>query len=364
MAARGTGIRKEQRSGRTVLVIDFTYKDASGKWRRYRRDANVQMATPARAEADRLRRLAAETGSVGEQSTQAATASPQQVTQAATITLTEFVDGVWSRVWKPRYSQATQDRYTDLLGQGVKEHFGGYPLDQITGMHMRAYAAKLAERGVQIKPHQSFVSSLLKAAVEAGELAKFPDNWPRLPKQKKSSPDSPTDDEVQEIVSRAGGWLKVAVALAAYAGMRSGEVRAAEVRDVDLDKNRITIRRAMSGDAVKDTKDHEERSIPIAPPLRPILEQAIKDKLPKARLVLNKDGTTPKRQDLWDDLAALLRRNKMRHRSFHSLRHYFCSALIDRGIPVPVVQRAAGHSDLKTTQRYVHALRSLDTIWG
>jgi integrase len=70
-----------------------------------------------------------------------------------------------------------------------------------------------------------------------------------------------------------------------------------------------------------------------------------------------------RRAALWNDLDALLRRHGLRHRSFHSLRHYFCSALIDRGIPVPVVQRAAGHSDLKTTQRYVHALRSLDTVW-
>ena len=90
----------------------------------------------------------------------------------------------------------------------------------------------------------------------------------------------------------------------------------------------------------------------------------MKDKLPRARLVLTEEGTTPKRQKMWSRLAALLKRHRMRHHSFHSLRHYFCSALIDRGMPVPVVQRAAGHSDLKTTQRYVHSLRTLDGIWG
>jgi len=315
-----------------------------------------------------LRKLAADSGSVGEvvapKDNKGRGAATLLEAHAASITFNEFIDGTWSKLWKPGYAETTQERYDDLLKQGVRTHFGQSPLDKITGMQMRAYSAKLAGRGVQIKPHQSFVSSVLKAAVEAGALEKFPDNWPKLPKQRKSSPDSPCDVEVEDIVRLARGWLKVAVALVAYAGMRSGEVRAFEVRDVDLAKNTITIRRAMSCKKQKDTKDHEDRTMPIAPPLRPILEEAIKDKLPKARVVINKDGTTPKRQDLWNDLAALLKRNGLRHRSFHSLRHYFCSALIDRGIPVPVVQRAAGHSDLKTTQRYVHALRSLDAIWG
>ena len=111
------------------------------------------------------------------------------------------------------------------------------------------------------------------------------------------------DDQV--IVERATGWLKVAAALAAYAGMRSGEVRAFEVRDIDFEKNRIIIRRAMSEKAQKDTKDHE-RSVPVAGPLLPILKEAAKDKLPKARVVVTKAGTTPSRQKVWYRLTALL----------------------------------------------------------
>jgi hypothetical protein len=38
----------------------------------------------------------------------------------------------------------------------------------------------------------------------------------------------------------------------------------------------------------------------------------------------------------------------------HSLRHTFCSHLAMRGAPTRAVQELAGHSDLKTTQRYMH----------
>jgi integrase len=39
----------------------------------------------------------------------------------------------------------------------------------------------------------------------------------------------------------------------------------------------------------------------------------------------------------------------------HALRHTFCTRLILKGVPVPVVQRLAGHADIATTMRYVHA---------
>jgi len=46
----------------------------------------------------------------------------------------------------------------------------------------------------------------------------------------------------------AGGWLGLAIMLAGLAAMRSGEVRALEVRDVDFDGHRILLRHALSED--------------------------------------------------------------------------------------------------------------------
>lgn len=41
--------------------------------------------------------------------------------------------------------------------------------------------------------------------------------------------------------------------------------------------------------------------------------------------------------------------------SFHQLRHSFCSTLVRNGVSVEAVRVLAGHAELKTTQRYVHA---------
>ncbi len=89
--------------------------------------------------------------------------------------------------------------------------------------------------------------------------------------------------------------------------------------------------------------------------LRAVLVPLIKDKLPQARIIVNREGRTPHRQHVLTALKNLLRRFGLRERSFHSLRHYFCSKLVSCGASVEAV-RLLGRSDLAITQRYVHAL--------
>lgn len=43
--------------------------------------------------------------------------------------------------------------------------------------------------------------------------------------------------------------------------------------------------------------------------------------------------------------------------SVYALRHYAITFWLRRGIPVHVVQKMAGHTNLSTTQRYVHFLK-------
>ena len=63
----------------------------------------------------------------------------------------------------------------------------------------------------------------------------------------------------------------------------------------------------------------------------------------------------PRRQEVLRLLKAAQKRLGLPTRSFHSLRHDFCSALVRGGASLEAVRTLAGHSDLLTTQRYVHA---------
>ena len=108
----------------------------------------------------------------------------------------------------------------------------------------------------------NLLRTLLTAAVETGALEAMPD-LPKAPPPGRKVPSAPSTDEVNAMLANATGWLSVAVALGALAGLRQGEVRALEVRDVDLKQGIITVRWALSENRPVAPKSGDERVIPI-----------------------------------------------------------------------------------------------------
>jgi integrase len=150
-------------------------------------------------------------------------------------------------------------------------------------------------------------------------------------------------------------WLKTAIALGVYAGLRSGEIRALEVRPIDLKRDLLMVKQALSANEVCSPKSGRERVVPIGPELRAILVEAIKDKLPHARVVLTMRGTTPSRQIFLNRLHRVQEKHGLQPRTVHQLRHAFCTWLLQHGADVELVRVIAGHEDIKTTSQYLDA---------
>jgi integrase len=148
------------------------------------------------------------------------------------------------------------------------------------------------------------------------------------------------------------------VRVAAYAGLRQGELLALRWRDIDFAGSALTIARAMSAGVESSTKSGLVRRVPLADQAAAALD----------RMSRREHFTTP--GDLvfcnvlgrpLDD-SALRRRYRraqaaagVRPLRFHDLRHTFGSLLAMRGVDVVTIQKAMGHSTLATTSRYLHA---------
>jgi integrase len=342
-----TGVRRVIRGGKPRLVIDFRYTNKEGVRTRFKRDAGVQSLAAAQAEAKRLMARATETGEV-EQPPAPAEASP------LAVTFEEFVVGPFERLFMPSYRLATATRYRGLLRQSIMARFRSLRLDRINIGHIREYAAEIQRRGHQTKPFIAYLRTILRAAVDSGHLDKLPDFPAGLMRSSHKLPDAPSSTEVEAMLT-ASGWLGVAIALAALAGMRCGEVRAIEVRDVDFEGGRVLVRRALSEDVSLTTKSGRERVVPLVPELEARLREAMKGKLPRARIVVWPDGVTPRRQEVLYQFWKHLKKRSLRRWSFHSLRHHFISELVRRGASPEAVRVLAGHSKLEMTQRYAHA---------
>jgi integrase len=176
---------------------------------------------------------------------------------------------------------------------------------------------------------------------------------PRLPKVPRTLPKSMTDADAIRILAAASDTGKVAIALAYYGGFRANEVRGLRWSDVDFKTGFITVRRGICGGEEAPPKSHAERQVPMAGPLRALLEPRSKKKpSPWAPVAITAFGKPWGDHGLRQMFERAQKRAGLEGWTFHSLRHGFATTLFRRGAAAPVVQKLLGHADLKTTQIY------------
>jgi integrase len=149
------------------------------------------------------------------------------------------------------------------------------------------------------------------------------------------------------------------VRLAAYAGLRRGELVALRWRDVDFEGRKITVRRALSGDTeLRSTKSRRAREVPLPDQAAAALERLSR----RGEFMGADDYVFANRFGRRLDPSALRRRFERARDTvgleplrFHDLRHTYGSLLVAGGIDLPSVKAAMGHSRITTTERYLHA---------
>lgn len=139
-----------------------------------------------------------------------------------------------------------------------------------------------------------------------------------------------TRDEILALAIAARGQaIEDAILLAAYTGMRLGEIARLKPEHLHGDVIRLA----------SDTKTARPRTIPI----HPVLIDAL------ARLPLPV-GIKRIQQGFARARAAIGRPDI----HFHDLRHSFASLLVQAGVPLYTAGLLLGHASTKTTQRYAH----------
>ncbi|NRA44993.1 MAG: site-specific integrase [Oligoflexales bacterium] len=147
------------------------------------------------------------------------------------------------------------------------------------------------------------------------------------------------------------------VLFALRSGLRKGEIGALSSRDVFLDKGFIMVRRAFSTKENKmknTTKGKTFRRVEINADMIQILEKRMR------RVSSDKDLLFNIKMNSIKFFSRTCRLAKVKEIHFHSLRHTCLTNLangygMDKPLPLPQVQRIAGHREISTTMRYVHA---------
>lgn len=351
-------VRTETRRGERRWLIDIRYSKPDGTRGRFRRYAEVQTLTAARAEDRRRLMLLATTGYPFERAeVEPEGASSEESPEPEEMRTFESVAKDYLEQFAPSHLKpSTRAGYRKVIEAHLIPVFGALKLDEIDAAAVRKLDAKLqakkrrpsTRRNVQLVLR----SILRRYAVEARIL----DVAPQLPKLPKSGATITTTlmvDEVKTLLEASSAAERVAFMLGGYAGLRAGEIRGLRWRDLNLVQGMLVVRRSICQGEVAAPKSGHERLVPLVRELREALEEI-------AERPLDAPVTRGPRKP-WTDwslnkafVRACRRAGLQRTWRLHDLRHFFVTSLFRANLPAPLVQKLAGHEHLATTQRYAH----------
>ena len=189
-----------------------------------------------------------------------------------------------------------------------------------------------------------------------------------------------TMEEVTDILQAAESeplQIRALVEVALFTGLRRGEIVGLKWKDVDFDKRLLSVKRSIY--KPKDQKALEKapkskcsiRTIAIPERLCDTL-RAYKEHQDRhasfmghawqnlGYIFTEEDGYVMNPHTPTKQFSKFLKRHNIRHLKFHGLRHTSATMLLANGCDIKTVSVRLGHSDIETTNIYVHALESVD----
>ena len=342
----------------TGWVAKINYRDHTGKWRQAARNV-----TGRRQAEDAERQLKNDREKLN---------LPDQRPPGPAVPTT----GAYLKEWLASLRDvrsSTAKRYKECLAHAIRE-IGDVRLDRLKPQIIESVYTSIDERGLSrrtaLNVHRVFKKALSEAVDRFEYLERSPMGGVKSPRPTKFDHYRLSLAELDKILA-AGDATSVGPLLrvAAWTGLRLGEVLGLKWSDLDLEGARLTVRRSIttSGHIGEPKTRKARRTIVIFPwtvdVLRGVLQQQILDKLnapPGAYGSLYAD-------EGWmfaDKLGHHLTQWNVHYHwrrivtgegvnlpdvRLHDLRHWAAAHLLGRGWPLAVVAERLGHEQMSTT---------------
>jgi site-specific recombinase XerD len=228
------------------------------------------------------------------------------------------------------------------------------PPDQASPDHVRSYQAHLfTDRKLSAVAVAQQLSALrffyLHTVKRPGMLEDR-----AIPKRPIRLPEVLSREEVERLIQGAGSPLHRIWLLTLYAtGMRREELVHLKIDDIDSSRMLIHIRQG---------KGRKDRDVILSPRLLDELRGYWRRAVPKPTTYLfpgkgphQKDDVPVQGKSVFDAVQQAARRaGLVKHVHPHTLRHSFATHLLESGADLHTIQLLLGHTDLRTTSRYLH----------
>lgn len=248
----------------------------------------------------------------------------------------------WLELNKERLSPSTFVSYKAYVDVHFKPAFGNLKLNQINEIHIKQYMNdKLKELSTTTVRKHMFV---LRRILEDALKHKNPARNIKIPAPNEYKPHVLTDEEFQKVHNAVKGTRdEIIVLLAAWCGLRRGEIFALKWDDINWQEGTIRIdeSRAISENGYVDKQPKSKNGLRtvVAPEyLINLLAQYRKEQKRITKRIF------PIRPDHYSSyFANLVRKKNLPNIRFHDLRHYHATWLYNQGIPDHYAAQRLGH---------------------
>ena len=243
------------------------------------------------------------------------------------------------------------------------------PVVAITPPVVRAWHANaLAGKGGKTSIAQSyrFLRSVMNVAFNDGAVPRNPCAIKGAGSDNAKERTIATPAQVAELIDSITPRYRAAVVLAAWCGLRRGEVCALRTADVDLKAATVKVAKNWAELLESPTKYEKDpkseagkRTVSVPPHVLPILQAHAKEWAGPVYFNVGRDGERMNGNAVYQ--AFVRARTKIGLKlSFHDLRHTGQSLAAATGANVVDLKRRLGHSSTAAAMRYMHAVEGRD----
>lgn len=282
----------------------------------------------------------------------------------------------WLEGYKYNVRQSTYEGYTKTIKTKIEPYFKkrNIKLGDLKPQDIQRFYTSLLDSGLSansVKHCHANIRKSLQDALMQNRILYNPADRVRLPKVAKFHADVFTVQQLYNILMAVkGSVIESAVVLGAYYGLRRSEICGLEWGNIDFNNKVIHIRKTRTRqlhEIVEDKTKSESsrRDLPLIPIVEKFLLQ-LKENQDKNRQLMGtsyidndyvcvwEDGK-PVRCDYISRNFSMIVNNLGYAGTFHSLRHTAGTMISNCGtVSLKTVQDFLGHSDIATTQDYLH----------
>ena len=307
--------------------------------------------------------------------------------------LQELCD-IYLEIQQKTLSPNTWNSYQKVIKNYIIPALGHLKLVDITPLHIQKFVNALLEQQsiyhtkskylspATVKSYYTKLQSVFKFACKKGMLDFNPTSSdhidiPKVPPAHTDILDEKGIAVLLEHLEEKPFDRKIQVHIALCTGCRRGEIAALQWDDILWDKKQIVVSKSVyhvngkKGIKIPKTA-RSNRTITIPNYMIIMLkqyqkyqmEQQLRTQIPNIHNMLftdeHGDYLSPMTITNW--FQYFLKKNNLPHIKFHSLRHTAATLLLLNGVNIKTVSSRLGHTNLSTTNRYLHALAEADAM--